>query len=736
MKIKYIPQLDAMDCGAAALAMIISYYGKNPDITEIRKMCIPKKNGISLYSISQAAGHLGFRTIGGYISIDDLLNKNILPCIIHWNQEHFVVLYRIKRTIKGKYRFYIADPGKGFLVYEDTDFFPHWVTGKTYGIDNGIALLLEPTEELSISTTNKQQTITRLKFLFKYFKRFSKYFAHVTVGLFIGAILQLIFPFLTQSIVDIGIDGKDIDFIWLVLIAQMIFLFSKTIVEFIRSKILLHISTRINISLISDFFIKLMKLPMKYFDTKLDGDLIQRIEDHKRVEKFLTTSSLNVLYSLFSFVVFGVVLIYYNHMIFTVFLTGTIVYGIWICLFLNKRRKLDYLYFETEGSNRNTTYQLISGMQEIKLQGCEQQKRWEWEDIQADLYKIRLESLNLQQLQQIGSITINELKNIIITVLAATTVIQGDMTLGMMLAIQYILGQLNTPVEQLISFIYSWQDVSIGLERMNEIHMKTEEENSLRSRCEFTNKTDNNSIIINDLSFKYDIYGKENILSNINLNIQRNTVTAIVGASGSGKTTLLKLLLGFYEPLSGNIKIEQSYLDQLNLNWWRSQCGAVMQEGYLFSDTIAKNIAISDEKIDFERVRYAAKVANIADYIESLPLAYNTKIGNDGQSISQGQRQRILIARVIYKNPQFVFLDEATNSLDANNERIITENLNKFYQGKTVIIVAHRLSTVKNADKIVVMDEGRIAEIGKHNELINQKGKYYSLIKNQLELGD
>lgn len=728
-----------MDCGPSCLAMVLAHFGKRPDREVIRRDCSLGKDGVSLLGVSRAAEAQGLRTVGGRVAFDVLANDAPLPCIAHWNQNHFIVVYRIKKQRGGARIVYVADPGKGFLCYSEDEFKAGWQSTSTHGQDKGVVLLLEPANDFfraeakAESRNPAESSRSRIRFLGQYLRKYRRYFGQIILGLLAGVIIQPLFPILTQAIVDVGIGSKDLDFIWLVLIAQLMLIFSSTAIAFIRSKLLLHISTRINISLVSDFFIKLMKLPMRFFETKLLGDFLQRIEDHHRVEQFLTSNSLSVIFSSLTFLTFGVVLAYYNIPVFAIFTVSTSLYVLWITMFLKKRRKLDYQYFEKAGRNRNVTYQLITGMQEIKLQGCEQRKRWEWEDAQAELFRVNVKRLDLQQLQQAGSVVINELKNVLITVFAASAVIHGQITLGVMLAIQYIIGQLNGPVEQLVQFIFSWQDVSISLERMQEIHG---ERNEASERNVATGFTDGRlDITVRNLTFRYDRYASQPTLDTINLSIPNGKVTAIVGASGSGKTTLLKLLLGYYEPQEGAIEVAGRGLQEYNLSWWRSQCGAVMQEGFLFSDTIGRNIAISDAEPNLARIRLAANVACIAEYIESLPLGYNTMIGRDGQGISQGQRQRILIARMVYKNPTFVLLDEATNSLDAKSERKIVEQLDSFYEGKTVVVAAHRLSTVKNADQIVVLDAGRIVEIGTHDELIAERGHYFELVKNQLELG-
>ena len=722
-------QHDSMLCGITCLQMVCKYYRVYLIPDYLQKLCQEGKEGISLATLKLGAEELGFKCLCGVANSEELSKS--LPCILHWNQNHFVVLYKVK---KGKV-FYIADPGKGLVKFGLEEFKKHWVSTQSGGEAKGIAMFLEPTPAFYEKQTDGQTREERsFKFLFGYIKKYRRYFGQIILGLLVGSLLQLILPFLTQSIVDVGIKNQDIGFIWLILLGQLMLTVSRTAIDFIRRWLLLHISMRINISLVSDFFIKLLKLPMSFFDTKLMGDLMQRMNDHGRVNTFLTQQTLSVVFSFFTFIVFGIVLLFYNRLIFAIFMLGSLLYGGWLALFLRRRKVLDYELFEQQAVNNNKTYEFITSMQEIKLQDCEQRRRWEWEDVQADLFRVQMKSLKLQQTQEAGSICINELKNIVITVVAATAVIHGQLTLGMMLAVQYIIGQLNSPVEQLMGFFYSVQDVRISLERINEIH-RMDDENG-KQGLETSVKEEGRGIALENVNFKYDPHALKTIIDNVSLNIPKGKVTAIVGASGSGKTTLIKLMLGYYPVLGGQINIGGTDVNTLNKKWWRRQCGVVMQDGVIFSESIARNIAVDDNEIDRLRLQKAAEIACIHDYVMGLPLKYNTKIGRDGVGLSQGQKQRILIARAVYKNPDYIFLDEATNSLDANNERMIVEHLDAFYKGKTVVIVAHRLSTVKNAGQIVVLDKGRVVETGSHEALTRKRGAYYNLVKNQLELGN
>lgn len=723
---KVVRQRDSMQCGVACLAMISNQYGKNISLSEVSNYCHAQVSGVSLKSIYDGAKAIGLNSWASRISVNDLLQSN-KPCILHWNQKHFVVLYKVKQ---GK-KFYIADPGKGLIKYNRDDFESHWVSAKDSGENQGIAMFFEPTLDFYKTRVFCIEDKRSFKFLTSYVWEYRRYFLQIFFSLIFVCLLQLIMPFLTQGIVDLGIAHKDVKLIWTILLGELAIVIGKTSTDFIRRWLLLHISMRINTSLISDFFIKLLKLPMHFFETKLIGDLLQRMNDHSRIQIFLTNQLLGAMFTFLSFIVFGTVLFIYDKIIFGVFLLSSILYGSWIAHFLNRRKVLDYELFEQQAINKNKTYQFITSMQEIKLQGCEKRRRWEWEDTQADLFKIQMKSLKLQQTQEAGSVFINEIKNIFITVLAATAVINGQITLGTMLAIQYIVGQLNSPIENLMSFVYNLQDVKISLERINEIHLVNNEESGGKSLTSFKGKKE---ISIDNIDFKYNLHGIEKILDNISFRIPEGKITAIVGASGSGKSTLIKLMLGYYPVQNGTIKISNHDIKDYNLKWWRKHCGVVMQEGVIFSESIAKNIAVGDDNIDRKRLEKAVKIACIHDFIMKLPLKYDTKIGHDGMGLSLGQRQRILIARAVYKNPDFIFLDEATNSLDSKNEHEIVDNLENFYKGKTVIIVAHRLSTIKNADQIIVLDHGRVVETGVHNSLIEKKGLYYNLIKNQLEL--
>lgn len=735
-------QADFKDCGPTCIKIISKYYGKSFNIQILRKYAETTREGSTLLMLSDAAEKIGFRTIGVKRSLLQI-EEFPMPCILHWNKNHYVVLYKIYNGI-----YYISDPGIGLISYNQKDFLKYWIGNNAEKFTKeGVALLLEPTPNFYKLDweTDETNSIFRNPFgrLMVYTLPYKSFILQLIIGLMAGIILDLIFPFLTQSVVDVGIQNQNIHFIYLILFAQLFLFVGKMGLELIRSWILLHLSARINISLISDFFIKLMNLPISFFDVRMTGDIMQRINDHHRIEKILTTSSLSVLFSMINMLIMGGVLAYYNLTIFVVFFTGSFLYFLWVILFLKRREKLDYKRFVEVSQEQSKVIELINGMQEIKLHNAEKQKRWGWEHVQARLFKVSMKGLVLEQTQNIGSNFINEIKNIIIIFLSAKLVIDGQITLGMMLAISSIVGSLNGPITQLINFIREAQDAKISLARLSEIHEKEDETQQEENQTQ--DIPENADIIINDLSFRY-IGSDIPVLEHLNLTIPAHKITAIVGTSGSGKTTLMKLLLKFYEPNSGEISlttenseiassIAMTDLKNIPQKAWRSQVGAVMQEGFIFNDTIANNIAIGVDIIDKERLIYAADVANINSYIQTLPLGFNTKIGMEGVGMSTGQKQRLLIARAVYKNPEMLFFDEATSALDANNEKEIMQKLDIFFKNKTVVVIAHRLSTVMNADQIVVLEKGKIIEVGNHNELVKLKGSYYELVRNQLQLG-
>ena len=721
-------QLESADCGPSCLRMISKYYGRSYSVQYLREQAFITREGVSMLGISDAAERIGFRTMGVKITLEQLREEVPLPCVLHWNQNHFVVLYKVKN---GKY--HIADPATKKLVYEESELARCWCSTVTEGKDTGAALLFEPGPDFYDREEEDTRTGKGLTFFFRYLTPYRRELFQLVLGMLTASILQLILPFLTQSMVDAGIRDGNLSFITLILVAQLVIFVAKLSVDFIRSWIL-HVNTRINIALISDFLAKLMRLPLHFFDTKMVGDIMQRIGDHNRIETFMTGSSISTLFSFVNFIVFGFVLAYYDLAILGLFLVGNGLYVAWILAFMKYRRELDIKRFAQAAGEQSNLFQLVTGMQEIKLNNCETEKRWEWERIQVKLFKISIKGLALQQYQQLGSVFFNQTTNILISFLAARAVVSGEMTLGMMMSLTYIVGQLTAPIEQFIGFARSFQDAKISLERLGEIHQKEDEEQTLALKV--NRIPEERTLRVEDVCFSYDGADRDYVLEHVSLAIPQHKVTAVVGASGSGKTTLVKLLLGFYEPNKGTIRVGNVLLKDLNPHVWRAHTGCVMQDGFIFSDTIARNIAVGAESIDKDRLLHAVTVANIREFIDSLPLGYNTKIGMEGNGVSQGQRQRILIARAVYKDPEFIFLDEATNALDANNEKEIMEHLHRFYRGRTVVVVAHRLSTVRDADNIVVLDKGRVAEEGTHEELTARRGIYYKLVKNQLELGN
>lgn len=723
----FYKQFDAMDCGPTCLRMVARYYGKHYTLQTLREKSHLNKEGVSMLGIARAAEEIGMQTMGVSLTWERLQSEAPLPVIVHWKQNHFIVVYKIKKD-----RVYVADPGFGHTVYSKQEFLDGWISTRRDGEAKGSALLLQPTPDF-MNQDDEPVKKTGFSYLLRYLSPYRRYVYHLLLGLILGSIIQFLLPFLFQSMVDFGITNQDLPFIYLVLIFQFILILSRMGIDFIRRWILLHLSTRINISLISDFLVKLMKLPVGFFDTKLTGDILQRIGDHRRIESFMTTSSLTILFSMVNLVVFAIILAIYSIKILLIFLAGSLLYIFWITVFMKRRRSLDHKYFSSMAENQSKLIQIIQGIREIKLNNAERTSQWEWKDIQAGLFRVNMKSLSLNQYQEAGGVFINETKNILINVIAAISVLNGQMTLGMLLAISYILGQLNGPIEQMISFFHRAQDAKISLERLGEIH-DTEDEYQRETGITVLPSIDR--VTVTHMDFSYPGAISRNVLQDINLTLKKDTVTAVVGVSGSGKTTLVKLLLGFYAPLKGEIRAGDMNIQMMSPDLWRGQCGVVMQDGFIFSDTIARNIALGEQDIRADQLLYAARMACIDDFIDQLPLGYNTRIGQEGLTLSGGEEQRILIARAIYKNPAFLFLDEGTSALDANNERRIMDNLQLVFKGKTVVVVAHRLSTVKNADQIIVLDQGRIVEEGKHNTLIARKGHYFDLVRNQLELGN
>jgi ATP-binding cassette subfamily B protein len=728
MSFPFVQQPDAMDCGPACLKMVAQFHKINVSFETLRKKCFITREGVSFLGLSEAADSLGFRTMGVRISLEMLLAKVPLPCIIHWRQRHFVVVYKIEKN-----KIWAADPAFGLVKYSITEFTSNWASSSEEGKPSGLVLILEPTPELQ-DKINEPDKTNGFKFLFRYFALYRRYSFQLILGLVIGSCIQLVIPFLTQAIIDIGLNNNDISFIYLILFAQIALVTGRMFVEFIRGWLLLHIGSRVNVSIISGFLQKLMSLPVAFFDTKLTGDILQRIEDNNRIEEFLTSASLSIIFSFFNLLIFGIVLAVFSLKILLMFLTGSVLYIIWVSLFMKSRSTIDHQRFRKMSASGSKLISIVNGMQEIKLTQSELSMRWDWEKLQASIFALKVKGMSILQYQSAGATLINELTNIVITIISATAVLKGDMTLGMMLAVQFIIGQLNVPVSQIIGFFSMSQDAKMSLDRLSEVHhMENEEPDQDIKIGILPQKRD---ISIRNLSFQYEGPRSPFALRDIDLVIEEEKVTAIVGTSGSGKTTLLKLLLRFYQPVKGEVLVGDSLLSDISLPLWREKVGAVMQDGFIFPDTIANNIAPGPDEIDTGKMVRAAVLSNLRPLIDSLPSGFNTKIGANGNGLSEGQKQRLLIARVIYKNPDFLFFDEATNSLDANNEKAIVENLSDFFIGKTVIVVAHRLSTVKNADKIVVLDEGKIIETGDHDSLISKKGAYYNLVKNQLELGN
>lgn len=724
-------QLDVMDCGPASLKMVAKYYGKYYSLQYLRDLCGNTREGVSLAGISHGAETIGLRSLAAHCTLQDIVEKVPLPVIIHWDNSHFVVLYNVKQKRNGNLKFYIADPAKGYISYNQNEFEEKWIK-RNENKTSGVALLLQPQADFKQRQAGEKAERGRhLENIMGYFIPYKKSFYYLGTVMLLITGMQAVLPFISKAVIDVGIQTQDVNFINIVLIANLALIVSITLSSAVRDWILQHMSSRINIALISDYLIKLMKLPVSFFENKMLGDILQRANDHERIRSFIMNNSLNLVFSTLTFLIFSVILLIYNTTIFYIFIVGSTLYILWVMGFLKLRKKLDWDYFELTAKNQSYWVETINGIQDIKINNYEQAKRWKWEGIQARLFKVNLRMLGINNVQNLGASFIDSVKNLLITFFCAKAVIAGEITFGVMISTQFMIGMLNGPVQQLISFMVSFQFAQISFLRLNEIQMlKDEDEDTGNNDLALTGKKD---IVVKNVSFHYTQVSPL-ILQNIHLVIPEGKVTAIVGDSGSGKSTLLKLLLRLYKPSYGEILIGGMNINNIGLRQWREKCGAVMQDGKIFNDTILNNIVLDDEKLDNDKLRNAVTAANIGYEIEQLPLGYQTKMGEDGRGLSGGQKQRVLIARALYKNPDILFFDEATNALDTINEQKITSALDEVFHGKTVIVVAHRLSTIRRADQIVVMKDGHVVETGNHTTLMERRGRYFQLVESQSEV--